>query len=56
MEQEIEKRQIRLSVRVTELIHWDESGHQFILPKGKLKLGIGASSVDIRLNPVVELL
>jgi len=51
-----EKRQITLSISATELMRWSESEHRFILPKGKLKLEVGASSVDIRMKSIVDLL
>ena len=51
-----EKRQITLSISATELMRWSESEHRFILPKGKLKLEVGASSADIRMKSIVDLL
>jgi len=51
-----EKKQVTLSVSAKDLMRWNETDHKFVLPKGKLKLEIGASSVDVRLKSAVELL
>ncbi len=50
-----EKKEVTLSVAATELMRWSEESHSFILPKGKVVLEVGASSVDTRLKSVVDI-
>jgi len=49
-----EKKEVTLSVAATELMRWSEESHSFVLPKGKVVLEIGASSVDIRLKSAID--
>jgi len=50
-----DQKEVTLLVAATELMHWREENHSFVLTKGKVVLEIGASSVDIRLKSVVDI-
>ncbi len=51
-----EKKTIRINVPVESLACWDSIQHRFVVEPGEVELLIGASSEDIRLKTVVELL
>ena len=50
-----DRKEVTLLVAATELMHWSEENHSFVLTKGKVVLEVGASSVDIRLKSIVEI-
>jgi len=51
-----EKKTVKIPIPVENLAYWDTVQHRFVVEPGKVELWIGASSEDVRLKTIVELL
>ena len=51
-----ESRKVIIPLEANELRYWNTEKHTFVVEKGKINLMVGASSADIRLTGIIELI
>ena len=51
-----ESKKVIIPLEANELRYWNTEKHSFVVEKGKIKLMVGASSADIRLTGIIEVI
>jgi beta-glucosidase len=51
-----ETKSVSLTLRAADLTYWNAADHKFLLEKEKVKIAIGSSSADIRLQRVIQII
>jgi beta-glucosidase len=49
-----ETKTVTLPLAISSLAYWDESGHRWVVEPDQLRIHIGASSADLRLNKTIQ--
>jgi beta-glucosidase len=49
-----ETKTVSLPLAISSLAYWDESGHRWVVEPDQLRIQVGASSADLRLNKTIQ--